>query len=151
MMGGTPTFSLAVVAEGSNDGVTWETTDVSVTIVGEVSGKGADASQFMVLSKTLWKSVALRLGAPLAQIQQTVNAEIIRENSATMFVTGLCGLIDVETGVLSYSSAGHDSPYLVGPGQPPVQLPDYAGPPVGLAEDVAFPVGEAALSPGDRL
>lgn len=120
-------------------------------LVADVSGKGADASQFMLLSKTLWKSTALRLGSPLDEIVQTANSEITRENTATMFVTGLCGLLDVETRVLSFSSAGHDSPYLFGDGQAPRQLDDFSGPPAGLVDDLPYPVGEVQLSPGDRI
>ncbi|MEM7060304.1 MAG: SpoIIE family protein phosphatase [Pseudomonadota bacterium] len=120
-------------------------------LVADVSGKGADASQFMLLSKTLWKSVALRNGAPLERIQIDANAEITRENVATMFVTGLCGLLDLQTGELSYSSAGHDAPFLFGDGKPPAQLESFAGPPAGLMDEIDFPVGRAKLQPGDRL
>ena len=120
-------------------------------LVADVSGKGADASQFMLLSKTLWKSVALRTGTPLERIQIEANDEITRENAATMFVTGLCGLLDLETGRLSYSSAGHDLPYLFGDGRAPVRLPDFSGPPAGLVEGAEFPVGHVDLAPGDRL
>jgi serine phosphatase RsbU (regulator of sigma subunit) len=120
-------------------------------LVADVSGKGADASQFMLLSKTLWKSVALRTRAPLEQIQAQANSEITRENKATMFVTGLCGLLDLETGRLSYSSAGHDSPYLFGSGRMPKQLEAFAGPPAGLVDEMDYPVGHVDLGPGDRL
>lgn len=120
-------------------------------LVADVSGKGADASQFMLLSKTLWKSVALRTGRPLERIQIEANAEITRENTATMFVTGLCGLLDLQTGQLSYSSAGHDSPYLFGDGRNVAQLPPFSGPPAGLIDGMEFPVGSVGLAPGDRL
>ncbi|MFK7945096.1 MAG: PP2C family protein-serine/threonine phosphatase, partial [Paracoccaceae bacterium] len=120
-------------------------------LVADVSGKGADASQFMLLSKTLWKSTALRLGPPLDKIQLQANSEITRENTATMFVTALSGVLDLETGLLLYSSAGHDSPYLFGDGRTPSQLDDFSGPPAGLVEDLEYPVGEIMLKPGDRL
>ena len=120
-------------------------------LVADVSGKGADASQFMLLSKTLWKSTALRLGPPLDQIQLQANAEITRENTATMFVTALCGVLELETGKLLYSSAGHDSPYIFGEGRTPRQLDDFSGPPAGLVGDMDYPVGEVQLAPGDRL
>ena len=120
-------------------------------LVADVSGKGADASQFMLLSKTLWKSVALRTGAPLDRIQIDANAEITRENAATMFVTGLCGLLELETGRLSYSAAGHDLPFLFAEGKAPRQLPDFSGPPAGLVDGAEFPVGHVDLEPGDRL
>jgi serine phosphatase RsbU (regulator of sigma subunit) len=120
-------------------------------MVADVSGKGADASQFMLLSKTLWKSVALRQGAPLEQIQLVANSEITRENTAMMFVTGLCGLYNLETRELTFSSAGHDAPFLFGDERRPEQLEAESGPPAGLMDAIDFPVGTVTLAPGDRL
>lgn len=120
-------------------------------LVADVSGKGADASQFMLLSKTLWKSVALRSGPPLATIQRAANAEITRENAALMFVTAIAGILDIETGRVAFSSAGHDAPFLFGNGREPVQPAIEAGPPAGLLDGVEFAVTELTLEPGDRL
>jgi serine phosphatase RsbU (regulator of sigma subunit) len=122
-----------------------------VFLVADVSGKGAEASQFMLLSKTLWKSVALRTGPDLGAIQREANAEILRENPATMFVTGFSGLLDVRTGAFAYASAGHDAPFLFGGGRAPAQLAIDAGPPLGLVADAGYPVGRLRLAPGDRL
>lgn len=120
-------------------------------LVADVSGKGADASQFMLLSKTLWKSVALRTGSKLERIQLDANTEITRENTAMMFVTGLVGMLDLETGDLSYSSAGHDAPYVFADGQLPRQLEAFSGPPAGLVDGMEYPVGHARLEAGERL
>lgn len=120
-------------------------------LVADVSGKGADASQFMLLSKTLWKSVALRTGADLEKIQLDANAEITRENAALMFVTGLVGIIDLDTRRLYYSSAGHDAPFLFSNTRLPAQIEPFSGPPAGLMEDLSFPVGTAELEAGDCL
>jgi serine phosphatase RsbU (regulator of sigma subunit)/CHASE2 domain-containing sensor protein len=132
-------------------------------LVADVSGKGAQASQFMLLSKTLLKSVALRavldlgpdlgpdVGPDLGAILRAANAEILRENPATMFVTGFSGLLEVGTGALAYASAGHDAPFLFGNGRPPAQLATDAGPPLGLADDAEYPVARCRLAPGDRL
>ncbi|MEL6998221.1 MAG: SpoIIE family protein phosphatase [Pseudomonadota bacterium] len=120
-------------------------------LVADVSGKGADASQFMLLSKTLWKSIALRTGSALDRIQLDANSEITRENTAMMFVTGLVGILDLDTGELSYSSAGHDAPYLFADDKVPQQLDAFAGPPAGLVDGMDFPVGHVTLAPGDRL
>jgi adenylate cyclase len=124
-------------------------------LVADVSGKGAEASQFMLLSKTLWKSVALRAGrdsAPdLGAIMATANVEILRDNPAMMFVTGLAGVLDVETGALACASAGHDAPFLFGNARAPARLQIEAGPPLGLAEGHLYPVSRSRLAPGDRL
>lgn len=120
-------------------------------LVADVSGKGADASQFMLLSKTLWKSVALRSGPHLDAIQRAANNEITRENAALMFVTGIVGLLDTTTGRVAFSSAGHDAPFLFGNGRDPVQPELSAGPPAGLMDGMDYAVAELTLAPGDHL
>ncbi len=120
-------------------------------LVADVSGKGMKASQFMLLSKTLWKSVALRGGPSLAAIQHDANAEITRENADLMFVTGIAGLLDTTTGQLALASAGHDAPFLFGRGRDPVQPDLSAGLPFGLMDGTDYAVAELTLAPGDRL
>lgn len=120
-------------------------------LVADVSGKGADASQFMVLSKTLWKSAALREGPTLAPILAQANAEIVRENAAKMFVTGISGVLNVASGRLVYASAGHDAPVLFEGGTTPIQIERPASPPIGLVDGLSFPTGEVTLAPGQRL
>ena len=120
-------------------------------LVADVSGKGADASQFMLLSKTLWKSIALRSGPPLEAIQRAANHEITRENAALMFVTGIVGLLDTTTGRVAFSSAGHDAPFLFGNGRDPVQPELSAGPPAGLMDGMDYATAELTLAPGDHL
>jgi serine phosphatase RsbU (regulator of sigma subunit) len=120
-------------------------------LVADVSGRGAEASKFMVLCQRLWKSAVLRTGPDLAAIQARANADILRDNAAMMFVTGLAALLDLETGELAYASAGHHAPFLFGNGRAPAQLGVDTGPPLGLVRDAAWPVCRCRLAPGDRL
>lgn len=117
-------------------------------MVGDVSGKGIEASVFMGLSKALWKSVALRSELPLEQVQGMANEAISRDNPNMMFVTGFVGLLDIETGEMHYSSAGHEAPYVFRSGETPTRLPEFSGPPAGLDPDADFPVGHLQLEPG---
>ncbi len=120
-------------------------------VVGDVSGKGIEASVFMGLSKALWKSIALRPDLPLDRLQAITNAEIARDNPNMMFVTGIAGILDLETGALDFSSAGHEAPFIFGPDGPPRRLPEFTGPPVGLAADAEYPVGKDRLAPGEGI
>ncbi|MEL6477815.1 MAG: SpoIIE family protein phosphatase [Pseudomonadota bacterium] len=120
-------------------------------LVGDVSGKGIAACQFMGISKRLWKLVAQRMEQGIGEIQTTANTEIALDNSEMMFVTGIAGILDVETGRVSYSSAGHDQPILLRVGQAPHQLDEHTGPPAGLMADMPYPFGETELAQGDRL
>lgn len=120
-------------------------------LVADVSGHGTDASQFMLISKTLLKSVALRAEQPLAALIAAANTEIARENTATMFVTAVAGLLDPSDGRLAYVGAGHEMPWLLASDGSVVRLPEATGPPLGLKPDAEWKVGRIELAPGDRL
>src|SRR5690606_15664251 len=78
-------------------------------VVADVSGKGLPASLFMALSKSLLKSIALRAREPEpGEILTAANAEIGRDNPESLFVTAFAALLDLRTGVLAFSSAGHE-------------------------------------------
>ena len=105
----------------------------------------------MGLAKSLWKSVALRTGIGFGQILDLTNAEIARDNPSMMFVTGVCGAIDLGTGRIAHASAGHDAPFLLLPGAAPARLADCAGPPMGLDAGIRYGSAETVLPEGGVL
>ncbi len=119
-------------------------------LIADVSGKGVPASLFMALSKSLWKSAALRRD-DLGEIQSLANHEITRDNSDHMFVTGVACMFDPVHRTLQYCGAGHDMPILARPGESAISLPEAAGPPLGLQDGPSFPVGQIPLAPGDLV
>jgi sigma-B regulation protein RsbU (phosphoserine phosphatase) len=80
-------------------------------VIGDVSGKGAPGALLMAVSKTLIKSRAADDNEP-ASILTHVNDELSRDNQSSMFVTVFLGIINVKTGVLEYTNAGHNPPYI---------------------------------------
>jgi len=82
-------------------------------MLGDVTGKGLAGSLFMVVSKSLYKSTALRRGDSVAKMMREANAEISRDNSEDLFVTVFAGVLDAQTGALEYCNAGHDRPYVL--------------------------------------
>jgi hypothetical protein len=80
--------------------------------VGDVSDKGVPAALFMAVTKTLMKGIAER-GLTPSQVLSRVNAELCQNNDAAMFVTLACGVLDISTGELQYSNAGHNPPVLI--------------------------------------
>lgn len=120
-------------------------------LVGDVSGKGIAACQFMGISKRLWRITAEKLERTIGGIQTTANTQIAQDNSEMMFVTGIAAILDLGTGALSYSSAGHDQPILLSAGQRPRQLDEFTGPAAGIIAGMEYPVGETLMQPGDKL
>jgi serine phosphatase RsbU (regulator of sigma subunit) len=102
--------------------------DRLVFLLGDVSGKGLPGSLFMAVSKSLYKSTALRRGAAVAAMMQEANTEISRDNPEALFVTMFAAVLDVNTGVLEYCNAGHDRPYVLAlAGGRPGQLVEGGG------------------------
>lgn len=119
--------------------------------VGDVSDKGVPASLFMALSKSLWKSVSLRMDADLGAALAMANDEITRDNTESMFVTGIACVIDLESREIAWSGAGHDMPVRFGRGRAAEVLEDASGPPFGLVADLDFPVARGLLHPGEGI
>ncbi len=109
--------------------------------LGDVCGKGVPASLFMVISKTLCKSVALRDGADFMQLGKLIsqaNKEIARDNPEMLFVTAFMGIINLTTGELIFCNAGHERPLLVAPKCKPRELTEASGPPISIMDDTEY-------------
>ena len=120
-------------------------------LIGDVSGKGVPASLFMALSKTLCKSLARREHVPLDGLMRLVNEEISSENPASLFVTAIVGILDVQKGELELCNAGHDAPILLRVNEPPRSLNRTGGPPLCVKEDFPYTFDRLQLRPEDVL
>ena len=80
--------------------------------IGDVSGKGVPASLFMAVTRSLFRSVSNHEHSP-AKIVTTINNTVSDSNDASMFVTFFCGVLDMKTGHLVYSNAGHNAPFML--------------------------------------
>lgn len=118
--------------------------------VGDVSDKGIPAALFMAVTKTLLKGIA-ETGMDPSDILARTNAELCIDNDSMMFVTLFCGVLDLRTGVLRYSNAGHEPPLILRPGRPPAWLDLPPGFVLGAMEDSVFQTREARLEAGDTL
>jgi len=78
-------------------------------VMADVSGKGVPAALFMVISKTLIKNRTLLGGTP-AEILTDVNNQLCEGNEAEMFVTAWLGILELPTGKVTASNAGHEYP-----------------------------------------
>ena len=78
-------------------------------VVADVSGKGVPAALFMVITKTIIKDQA-QLGLAPEDVFNKVNKSLSENDDEGMFVTGWFGILDLETGVMKYTNAGHNPP-----------------------------------------
>lgn len=118
------------------------------TVIADVSGKGVGAALFMVIAKTMIKNVALVEKSP-QRILEIVNNQLVESNTVDMFVTVWIGITDLETGVMTASSAGHEYPAIKHGDEPFELLIDKHGLPLASMEDAPYTEYTVQLNPGD--
>jgi sigma-B regulation protein RsbU (phosphoserine phosphatase) len=119
-------------------------------LVGDVSGKGVPAALFMARTKTLFEALARRDMDPGA-ILAAANHNLCTENDAGMFVTAVCGTLDLANGELTFALAGHDPPILVPAEDDPGPLETEGGRVLGLIEGSDYPVNRLRLGHRDAV
>ena len=118
-------------------------------LIGDVSDKGIPAALFMARTITSANSHASAIEQP-EQLLRQLNADLCAGNDDCMFVTLLCGVLDLATGRLLLASAGHDAPIRIGAGGA-VRIEVETGGPLGLDPDMTFPPAEAQLAAGETV
>ena len=118
-------------------------------IIGDVSGKGVPAALFMAKTVTLYNS-DLKEGMSPGDIFSHMNDALSQNNDACMFVTALCGTLELNTGKLIMANAGHMHPIQHGIGARG-ELPVDGRQALGLMEGLEYPNVEHQLVPGMRL
>jgi serine phosphatase RsbU (regulator of sigma subunit)/CHASE2 domain-containing sensor protein len=119
--------------------------------IADVSGKGIPASLFMVITKALLKSIALRAGRAASDPITEANVEIARDNPESLFVTAFAAVLDVNDGELRYWTAGHDTPLLFEDGEVSQLDRTQSGPPLCVIDDYCYPPQRWRLAPGSLL
>ena len=121
-------------------------------LVADVSGKGVPAALFMMRAKATIKGIA-QTGLPLDEVMTRVNDALSRDNDANMFVTAWMGVIDLETGEVSFVNAGHNPPVLMerdGDGEHKF-LRERSGMVLGAMPGLKYRLHTLRLSPGDLI
>jgi len=118
--------------------------------VGDVSDKGVPAALFMAVTKTLIKTRSAD-EASTAKLASYLNAELARDNDKCMFVTLFLGRLNVATGELVYTNAGHEPPCLRHASGALEMLAERHGPLVGAAPGLVYRESRRRLAPGDLL
>ena len=110
--------------------------------IGDVSGKGVPASLVMAVTRTLFRTISFKEALP-ERILSGINNAMAGNNESNMFVTLFLGVLDLPTGRLRYSNAGHNAPMLIG--QTIGLLPCAANVPLGVQTDWKFSQQETTI------
>ncbi len=119
-------------------------------LIADVSGKGIPAALFMMTAKTTIKDLAER-GLPVNEILREANEKLCKGNKAGMFVTACMGILDLRTGKLQFSNAGHNPPLMKHKDGTFEYLRVKPGFVLAGMEGVHYRLNEYILHPGDRI
>ncbi len=119
-------------------------------LVADVVDKGAGAALFMALCWTLFRTYALEFPTQPEFVLDAVNQRILEDTNAKQFVTTFYGILDPDTGRLSYCNAGHCPPFLIKRDDDFKQL-IRTGVPLGVFDNQTWKRKAVYLDPGDVL
>jgi sigma-B regulation protein RsbU (phosphoserine phosphatase) len=118
--------------------------------IGDVSGNCVPAASFMSITKSIIKS---RAGDDFstASILTHVNEELCEVNKAATFATLFMGILNIKTGMLLYTNAGHQPPY-IRQGEGSLEMLDRLhGPVLGTVRGSVYKEDKIVLSKNDLL
>lgn len=119
-------------------------------IIADVSGKGIPAALFMMASKIILANNA-KSGKSPAQILMDTNAAICSNNREEMFVTVWLGILELSTGRLTASNAGHEFPVLKKPDGSFELLRGKHGLVIGAMEGTQYREYTLSMEPGSKM
>jgi sigma-B regulation protein RsbU (phosphoserine phosphatase) len=106
-------------------------------IIGDVSGKGIPAAFYMALTKTMLHMSSFLNSTP-GEVLTAVNNEICRNNPYSMFITIFIARLNIKTGALLYSNAGHNPPVIVQKNGGLIFMDERIGPACGMAHGIKY-------------
>ncbi len=118
--------------------------------VGDVSGKGIPAALFMIYTQTLLRSVA-QPGESVSQIVEKLNNKLTEDNISDLFVTMLLGIIDLDSGKVSYCNAAHNYPIIIKHEGTIDEITETHGIPLGIYANRQYSTLEIQLKNNDQL
>jgi phosphoserine phosphatase RsbU/P len=124
--------------------------DRLAVVLGDVSGKGVPAALFMAIACTLLRASA-RHHATAGGCLTYMNQALVDQHASGMFVTLFYGILNTRTGVLEYSNAGHNPPYVFSPGGELRALKERCGPMLGVFERYQYATRTSEVRPGEGI
>jgi len=121
-------------------------------LIADVLDKGLGPALYMTLSRTLIRTYSTEFDLEPDLVFFATNERILKDTRANLFVTVFYGVLDLTTGEMRYSNAGHNPPYIISDqnGSRPLPL-EKTGPPIGIDEEATWTRKTVQMDPGDIL
>ncbi len=117
--------------------------------VGDVAGKGMPAALLMALLQGSLRTL-VSAGFRGCELLAKLNAHLCATIPSNRLITLFYGELDTASGALLVVNCGHNPPFLLRPGEPPVRLAATAIA-LGITTETEIGSMPLALGPGDRL
>ena len=119
-------------------------------LVADVSDKGVPAAIYMAVSHTIMRATALR-GLSPAECMEYTNNLLGKDNVESMFVTAFYGMLNLETGELTYCNAGHNPPYIIANSGDVKMVETTSDMVVGAIDGISYHEKKVQIEQGERI
>lgn len=120
-------------------------------LIADVSGKGVPASLIMMTAKSLIKNTALN-GNSVENVFNIVNRFLCDGNTSNHFITTWFGILDLKTGVIEYTNAGHNPPVIYSKKEDKYSyLKSNPNLILGIMDDTKYEKNKVTLAIGDKI
>ena len=119
--------------------------------VGDVSGKGVPAALFMSVAKTMIRNYAYGGKNETAKIVREANQRISAHNPANMFCSLFIAILDIKSGSLVYTNAGHNPPFFRRNDGSLEAMKGKHGPAIGAFDEIVYQEETIQMKPGDTI
>ena len=120
-------------------------------VIADVSGKGVPAALFTTVTRALLRAAVSRDYSTPSDCLMLVNNLLCESNTSCIFITLFFGVLDLRTGELSYSNAGHNPPRVLTTDSKVEVVPKTNNLVLGIQPGHAYHNKQVQLMPGDTL
>jgi serine phosphatase RsbU (regulator of sigma subunit) len=119
-------------------------------VIADVVGKGVPAALMMAYSRAVLRAQAMA-GHSVVEVLEGANSLMIQERQSRPFVTAFHAQIELDSGCLSFASAGHDAPLWIAADGTTVRPLEAPGVILGAFRQTGLEPRSIMLEPGDTV
>jgi len=120
-------------------------------VIADISGKGVPAALFMTVAKTLIKAGVKQTKSPAETIGR-LNKEFLESDNSGIFLTVICGILNIRNGEVVYVNGGHNFPLIINENKNKAEFLEKGSfSAVGINEAAEYSDSKVILEPGEMF